>query len=451
MKKPLPPGLAWTGRKYPASGLQFHYNFWSEMDGETVWEDGLFQKLYKIIDEAESFIVLDQFLFNNYYQEEVEYPEIAERLVNNLIKKKEAYPEMQIVFISDPVNTAYGSHESPQLKRLEEKGIEVVLTDLHQLRDSNPVISGFWRSYFQWFGTSGKGWLPHAMSEKRPPVTLRSYLKMLNLKANHRKVIYTDREALVSSANPHDASAYFNNIGFSAKGGIIDDGLASEQSVASFSGGFELPQRSEKMKRADEHEEEATILLMTEKSTYRNVRSLIKGTAAGDHIRLAVLYLSDVPLIKDLLQAAHRGVHIDIIFDQNKEAFGQKKIGIPNKPVAKKLMRHTNGLLNVRWYETKGEQFHTKMMLVESQGRMTAVAGSANFTRRNMKNFNLDASVRVEGPVDTPALSDAKRYFDRLWSNEDAECTLPYDSRKQEGWWLTAIYLLQKATNTSTY
>ncbi|MFB4162870.1 phospholipase D-like domain-containing protein [Alteribacillus sp. JSM 102045] len=78
-------------------------------------------------------------------------------------------------------------------------------------------------------------------------------------------------------------------------------------------------------------------------------------TRAGSNIHLAILYLSDTKIIKALLRAHNRGAKIRIIFDQNMEAFGQRKNGIPNKPVAYELMKSKKKDLDVRWYETKGE------------------------------------------------------------------------------------------------
>ena len=52
------------------------------------------------------------------------------------------------------------------------------------------------------------------------PVTVRSWLAILNLKANHRKVAIaddgTELRALITSANPHDgSSAHTNRAAFS--------------------------------------------------------------------------------------------------------------------------------------------------------------------------------------------------------------------------------------------
>ena len=82
------------------------------------------------------------------------------------------------------------------------------------MRDSNPIYSGIWRSIIKWFGTSGKGWIPNPFRPDSPKVTLRAYLKLLNFKANHRKVIASEKSAILSSMNPHDASGNHSNIGF---------------------------------------------------------------------------------------------------------------------------------------------------------------------------------------------------------------------------------------------
>ena len=66
-------------------------------------------------------------------------------------------------------------------------GVNVIVTDLVKLRDSNPIYSAVWRSFIRWFGNSAEGgWLPHPFSDAEEQVTARSYLTMVNFKANHR-------------------------------------------------------------------------------------------------------------------------------------------------------------------------------------------------------------------------------------------------------------------------
>ena len=140
------------------------------------------------------------------------------------------------MFITDEINNFYGVYESENIKRLKENGIDLVLTDLEKIRDSNPVYAGFWRTSLKWFGTAGKGWLANPFSPDSPKVTARGYLKLLNFKANHRKVILSEKNAIVTSMNPHDASGHHSNIAFKLEGSILEDILESELQVAQFSG-----------------------------------------------------------------------------------------------------------------------------------------------------------------------------------------------------------------------
>src|SRR5699024_11473944 len=113
--------------------------------------------------------------------------------------KKEENPELEIFFITDCINTFYGTYTPPHIQALMDAGIEVVFTDLSKLRDSNPLYSGFYRSYFQWFGNSEDQWLKNALRPAGPEVNIRSYLELLNFKANHRKLIINEKNGLVTS------------------------------------------------------------------------------------------------------------------------------------------------------------------------------------------------------------------------------------------------------------
>ena len=85
--------------------------------------------------------------------------------------------------------------------------------------------------------------ISNPFSEDKPKLTIGSYLKMLNLKGNHRKLIGTEKEAMITSANAHDASGFHSNIAFVVRGNIINEILKTEQSVANISGGYQLPTR----------------------------------------------------------------------------------------------------------------------------------------------------------------------------------------------------------------
>ena len=121
-------------------------------------------------------------------------------------------------------------------------GIHVIMTDVDRSRDSTPAYSAVWRTFFQWFGQSGTGTLPNLMASEAPDITVRSYLKSLNVKANHRKVVISENTALVTSANIHDASAFHSNIAFETSGDIIRDMLATEQAAVNLTSPIKLPE-----------------------------------------------------------------------------------------------------------------------------------------------------------------------------------------------------------------
>jgi len=99
------------------------------------------------------------------------------------------------------------------LKNLQENNIEVVVTNLDKLRDSNKAYTAVWR-FFRPFNQQGTGWLPNSFADEAPSMTLRSYLELFNVKANHRKTLLTEKEELITSANPHYESGFTSNIGF---------------------------------------------------------------------------------------------------------------------------------------------------------------------------------------------------------------------------------------------
>lgn len=83
--------------------------------------------------------------------------------------------------------------------------------------------------------------LPNPLAKTAPQVTVSSYLELLNIKANHRKVLATEKTAIITSANPHDASGFHSNIAFQIEGKLISDLLKSEQATLDFSSGGKLP------------------------------------------------------------------------------------------------------------------------------------------------------------------------------------------------------------------
>ncbi|UUZ94399.1 phospholipase D family protein [Paenibacillus sp. P25] len=427
----------------------FLYDLTYKQGGRTVHEQHIFDRIFQAVDEAERFIVIDMFLFNSFTNADQDYPKLSETLTAKLIERKKMYPGLQIVFITDEVNTTYGSHTTPEFERLKAAGIPVILTDLDALRDSTPLYSAGWRMFFRWFGQSGGGWIPNPMAGAAPKATLRSYLKLLNVKANHRKVIATEKTVIIPSANAHDASGFHSNTALEVSGNVISDVLESEQAAVRLSGQLKLPSYPAGL---GGETGPLSVRSLTEGKIYAYVLRTISEAKPGDTIWLGMFYLGDGRVIRELIEAASRGVKVRLILDPNENAFGRDKIGIPNRPAAEELTQKSGGRIGIRWYNTGKEQFHTKMMLVSGREHSTLISGSANFTPRNLDDFNLETDLAVEGPAGAEVFQEATGYFDRLWNNRDAEYTLDYPAYKDQTVLIKEwLYHIQKFLGFTTF
>jgi hypothetical protein len=145
-----------------------------------------------------------------------------------------------------------------------------------------------------------------------------------------------------------------------------------------------------------------------------------------------------------------RGAQLRILLDPNKDAFGYEKNGVPNRPVAAALQRAG---VPVRWCDTHGEQCHAKMLLSRrSEGEALLVVGSANFTRRNLQDYNLETSVAVWGPQTSETLRDAAAYFDLVWSNdEDRIFSTSYETYGSDSPAKKLLYEFEESTGLGTF
>jgi phosphatidylserine/phosphatidylglycerophosphate/cardiolipin synthase-like enzyme len=196
------------------------------------------------------------------------------------------------------------------------------------------------------------------------------------------------------------------------------------------------------------------LSFLTEEAIRDQLLDAIDTTRNGDSIRIATFYLSDRQIIGSLLRAAGRGVTVQLILDPNRDAFGRQKDGVPNRPVANELVTKSGERIQVRWYRTHGEQFHTKLALITHGDRLIVSLGSANLTRRNIGNFNLEANVAIEMTAAAPLAAQMQGYFTRLWSNEGppgteytADFAVYRDSDNGRYW----RYRLMEATGLGTF
>ena len=419
-----------------------------DTQGQRKHDQAVFDEILAMIDRAQHFILIDKFLFNGYVGAGGKpHRRLSDEFTEALLAQKKRFPQMTIIFITDPVNIVYGGLEEPHLKQLESAGIEVIFTKLERLRDSNPLYSSFWRPFLALWGNSQGQALPNPLGKGR--VSLRSYLRLLNFKANHRKVIISDGggdyRALITSANPHDASSAHDNIALSFSGPAVWDALQAEFAVLRFSGSKPPPFSGTIPRR----ESSLKLRWVTEKAILNAVQAQIASLKSGEELDIMMFYLSHRAIVRSLTKARERGAKIRILLDPNKDAFGRKKNGIPNRQVAKTF--HDAGI-EVRWADTHGEQCHSKMLLFRQMHRTTLILGSANLTRRNLNNFNLEANVVLSGPASDPAFGDAQIYFEKAWSNlQSQKKSVPYETYADPSLKNRVLYFFMESWGLSTF
>ncbi|MDQ0208216.1 phospholipase D-like domain-containing protein [Alkalicoccobacillus murimartini] len=451
VNRPLPhEDLSYQSELKPVIEPTFLKDLAYEQDQERMFDEEIFTYIKEMIQSADDFVLFDMFLFNNLYAEEDNFPALAKEMSDELINKKQNDPHVNITVITDPVNTMYSAIFPEHLQNLTDADIPVIISDLDTLRDSNPLYSGIYRMFFQWGTLEWVGGLPNPLGSNGEDVTLHSYLTSLNGKANHRKVIISDGEGLISSGNPHDASAYHNNTAIAFKGGLVDDLLITEEAVANYSANQSITTNDPSSEPSDE-ESDVYGQILTESKIHERALSMINEAAEGDTIWIGLLYLSESNICDALVYAANRNVSVQIILDQNIESFGNKKIGLPNKPVAYQLLDQTDDNLQIRWYESDKEQYHPKLLFLDSDDSAQILSGSANFTRRNLEDLNLETNIYLSAEPDAEIANDIRTYFERIWSNEDGIYTADYETHKDESLWLRAIFTVQKLTKLSTF
>ncbi len=464
INKPLPSGISIVSEDILIDSSEI--DFLSDLTyldsfGERVYEQEIFDEILKSIEEAEEYILIDMFLFNSWLGNTNEfYRPLAAQMTDALLAARKNNPNIKIDLISDPINIVYGGDNSVEFDKLNAEGVNIILTDLKPLRDSNPAYSSFWRVFLQWLGNdTWPAWVKHPFSEKNEKVSLRSYLSLLNFKANHRKTFLADSGdsyvSIISSANPHTSSSAHSNVAVKIKSTNFASVLfGSELAVAKMSGeSLQLDALdSNKVKNTGD----SSIRLITEGKIEETLLSLFDEAIKGDSIRIAMFYLSNRSIIKTLKNASDRGVSVQLILDSNKDAFGYEKGGIPNRQVASELVGDSGGKIKIRWYDTNGEQFHSKIVHLEKEsGERITVLGSANLTRRNIGDYNLETNVLVSSESSTDFTKDIDKYFQNIWGNpkntETNKYSIDYSVYEDNSFLKKFIYRFQEFSGLSSF
>lgn len=421
---------------------------WVDASGQRQVSQEIFDSVFAMIDEAEEFVLLDLFLVNDFlYEPGPGMRPLSRELADQLMAKRRQQPDVEIVFITDPINSVYGSLESPLFAELKAAGIHVVWTELDELRDSNFLYSKPWRLLIKPWGVSPGKTLGNPMGAGR--VSLRSMLKLLNFKANHRKLVVTDKSLLVTSANPHDGSSAHCNVALRVDGAGLWMGNEAEAAILRISGAEELISQRGGSK-AEDPKTGHRLELLTERRIKEKALFMLENAAVPGRVELSMFYLSDRDVVRALLDAQERGCEVRVILDPSKDAFGRIKSGLPNRQTAARLV--TAGI-PLRWAATHGEQFHVKMLYAEQSGNMaTLLLGSANFTRRNLDNFNAECDLAFTAPPSHKVMVRARDTFARWWTNPDGTVhTADYSVYEDSSRWRRFRAWMMETTGLSSF
>lgn len=452
--KTLPAAVAMESAWFEAGEARFLVDHrYVDARGRSRSRRELVPAMLELIRGARERLVMDMFLFNPDGADPQQHVPVTETLTEALIERRRACPRLRVTVLVDPINSYYGAHWPAHLQRLQAAGVEIVETPLAALRDSNPTWSVFWRLLVQPLcHRPHRGWLPNPIGPW--PVTLRSWLTLLNFRANHRKIMVADGpdgwRGLVSSGNPHDASSAHSNAGLLIHGDAARALLDQEHTLLAWARGypsrFSAPPRPAHLPV----EGQPGLRLLTESRIREACLALINRAEPGEALDVALFYLSHRRIIRALKQAHARGCRLRILLDPNKDAFGRVKGGLPNRQVALEL--HALGV-PVRWYRTHGEQFHCKLLRLEGHdGHTRLIVGSANLTRRNLDDLNLEAACELVGNGDIPALRASGDWFERCWSNPPGfQCSVPYGVWADHRLRRYLLYRITESTGWSSF
>jgi phosphatidylserine/phosphatidylglycerophosphate/cardiolipin synthase-like enzyme len=442
--RPLPPGVNGVPRSYriPASGIRFYHDTTWYEDGQRACARQITPEVIRIIGQARRFVVMDVFLFSHHHLDrDDEFIPTTRQIVDALAAKD--HPAW---FITDPINTTYGTAVSAPIRWLEEAGVPVCITDVRKLRDSTLLYSPLWRLTLQWFGNDAP---PRFRNPFEPSTrsTPWAFLEAATAHANHRKLVIADDEedyvTLVTSSNFEDASCYFGNTALTIRGAPVASHFLEAEKALARASGMEIPVQIP----STSTDGDAKVTPLMGDQIKRALLADLNGADSADRLYLFAQFLSNREVIEALVRASQRGVRGTLVLDQNKVNFGQPKNGFPNQLTAPELARRTD--LEVRWANTRNEEFHNQFLLLQRPASCVIHVGAAKYTRRSLGNMMLESNVRVEAPRDAGVCRQALDYA--RWLAMEPR-SLPFEKgRNRHPWPLYWVYRFQEATGSGKF
>ncbi len=388
-QKPLPPGTHVASLTTRLAESQVELLFDSSRQQEISASE------LKAIDHAEQMIVLDQC-------------PLAREVAQHVLARKRDRPNIRIIVVADPASDAYGGTPAQYLAELERAGIIVARVRLERLRDSNALYSGLWRLTVAWWSDP--------FDETPGQIGLRSLLRRLNFKADHRQLLVADDGSggwlslMTGTAN--------GDVGLALGGGLARDIAVSELEIAAWSSGDDrLPPAPPAIGRGLGS---IDARFLTEGAIRGALLDALAAAGSGDEISLASTTISSRQLIGAALGAAARGARVQVLLDPEAS---------PNRAVAGEMARDGAGQIEVRWFASNPPATHTTQAIIRHRGELWVLLGAADFTRPSLDDFNLEAAVELRLPSHAAAASALAEHYRALWVSASALARYADDSR----------------------
>jgi hypothetical protein len=369
--KPLPPGT----RAMSLSARLAESDL--ELLGGAGAQSIVMARALNVVEHAEQLIVIDE-------------SPLPREVAQALLLRRHVRPHLKIVVLVDPAPAAYGGTPAQDLASLERQGIIVARVRLERLRDSNPLYSAFWRIAFDWWSDP--------FEEAANPDGLAARSRRLNFKADQRQMLVADDGAggwISLTGSPQSATALI------ARGALAQDIMAAELSLASWSDEDRLPAvppaHGRRLGTIDAR-------YLTEGAIGLAMADTLATLVGGDEVRLSTRHLSDRGMIAALSRAAARGAKVQVLLDP---------VPSPNLGTAGEL--HGDGV-EIRWARDPPNAPRSSLLLVRHGKDASIYFGSANFTRRNLRDFDLESTMELRAPAFAALAKTFDEYFAGSWA-----------------------------------
>jgi hypothetical protein len=234
-------------------------------------------------------------------------------------------------------------------------------------------------------------------------VTLPAWLRTQNFKADQRQLMVADDGAGGWITFIASGAA---RTGLVMRGSLARAVVAGELQIAAWSTDDDRLPSAPPMDGRGVGSIDARFL--TEGAIESALLDALAAAGRGDRVCIAVDHLSERSLIAAALQAAGRGAIVKVLLARNR---------IPNQAVAGELEREGGGRIEVRWSPFEPQWVHPGLLIVQHRTDLWMNWSSANFTRRNLGDLNLEAGVELRMPARSAPARAVSEHFAKSWSN----------------------------------